>query len=88
MVLVDFQVEGCALRLYHFCQGGYVDMHAYQNIFRDCVDKLWMGDKPEILKKVGHSIVGYGVLVLCVERSKIVVFRTAEKPIYHAGFWF
>ena len=63
VVLVDFQMEGCALRLYHVCQGGYVAMHeidlygAEQNIFCDCVDELWMGGKAEKLKKVVHSTV-------------------------------
>ena len=28
-----------------------------QNICCDCVDKLRMGDKPDKLKKVGHSTV-------------------------------
>ena len=27
------------------------------NICRDCVDKIWMGGKPEKLKKVQHSTV-------------------------------
>ena len=28
-----------------------------RNIFRDCVDNLWMRGKPKKLKKVGHSNV-------------------------------
>ena len=27
MALVDCHMEGCASRLHHVCQGGYVDMH-------------------------------------------------------------
>ena len=52
VVLVDCQVEGCASRLHHVCQGGYVDMHeinldgAERNICRDCVDELQMESKP------------------------------------------
>ena len=44
-------------------RGGYVTMHeinhdrAERKIFRNCVDKLWMGVKPEKLEKVGHSTV-------------------------------
>ena len=30
---------------------------AEQNIFRNCVDELWMGGKPQKLKKVQHSTV-------------------------------
>ena len=56
-------MEGGASRLHPVCQGGYVDMHEInlggveQKICRNCVDKLWMGGKPEKLKKVGHSTV-------------------------------
>ena len=63
MALVGFQVDGCTSRLHHVCQGGYVDMHeinidrAERNICRDCVDKLWLGGKPEKLKNVGHITV-------------------------------
>ena len=43
--------------------GGYVAMHeinldrAERKICRNFVEKLWMGVKPEKLKKVGHSTV-------------------------------
>ena len=63
VALVDCQMKGCELRLRHVCQGGYVAMHeidldeAELNICRDCVDKIWMGGKPEKLKKVQHSTV-------------------------------
>ena len=30
---------------------------AERKICRDCFDKLWMGGKPDKLKKVGHSTV-------------------------------
>ena len=30
---------------------------AERKICRDCVDELWIGGKPEKLKKLGHSIV-------------------------------
>ena len=48
VALVDFQVEGCASRLYHVYQGGYVDMHeiepdeAERNICRGFFDELRM----------------------------------------------
>ena len=63
VTFVDCQVEGCASRLHHVYQGGYVAMHeinldeAEQKIFRDCIDKLWIGGKPDKLNKVGHSTV-------------------------------
>ena len=63
MALVDFQVEGCASRLHHVCQGEYVAMHKInidrveRKIFRDCVDEIFMGGKPDTLNNVGHSIV-------------------------------
>ena len=53
VALVDFQMKGCELCLHHVCQGEYVAMHyinldgAQLNICLDCVDKLWMGGKPE-----------------------------------------
>ena len=56
-------MKGCDLRLNHVCQGEYVDMHdidldgAELNICRKCVDELWMGVKPDKLKKVQHSTV-------------------------------
>ena len=58
MALYDFQIKGCELRLHHVCQGEYVSMHeigldgAELDIFCNCVDELWMGSKPEKLKKV------------------------------------
>ena len=61
--LVYYQMERCALRLHHVCQGEYVAMHeinldgAERNICHDFVDKIWMGGKPETLKKVGHNTV-------------------------------
>ena len=63
MELVDFQMEVCESCLHHICQGEYVAMHgidldgAEQNIFRNCVDELRMGGKPDKLKNVGHSTV-------------------------------
>ena len=56
-------MKGCELRLHHVFQGGYVAMYeidldgAELKIFLDCVDELWMGGKPEKLKKVGHITV-------------------------------
>ena len=63
VALVDCQMEGCASRLHHFYQGKYVAMHdidldgTERKIFRNCVDELRVGGKPEKLKKVGHSTV-------------------------------
>ena len=63
MALVDFQVEGCSLRLYQVCQGGYVAIYdidldgAEQNICFNWVAEFQMGGKPEKLKKLGHSTV-------------------------------
>ena len=43
--------------------GGYVAMHdiyldrSERKIFRDCVDELHMGGKPDKSKKVGYSTV-------------------------------
>ena len=34
----------------------YLDI-AERNICRGCVDNLWMGGKPDKLKKVGHRTV-------------------------------
>ena len=61
MALVDCKMKGCQLLLHHICQGEYVDMNeidideAELNIYRNCVDELWMGGKPDKLKKVQHS---------------------------------
>ena len=58
MALVDFQVEGCPLRLHHVCQGGYVVLNDIdfdgeeRKICRNCVDKIWGRGKSETLKKV------------------------------------
>ena len=63
MALVDCQMEGCASRLHHVFQGGYVAMHdinidgAERKICCDRVDELRMGGKPEKLNKVGQSTV-------------------------------
>ena len=63
VALADCQVEECASRLQHVYKGEYVAMNeinldgAEQNIFRNFVDDLWMGGKPEKLKKAGHSTV-------------------------------
>ena len=61
VALVDCQMKGCESRLHLVCQTGYVDMHEINldgeelNIYRNCVDELWMGGKPDKLKKVQHS---------------------------------
>ena len=63
VALVDCQMKVCESRLHHVCWGDYVDIHeinldgAELKIFRDCVDELWMGGKPDKLKKVQHSTV-------------------------------
>ena len=63
MALVGFQMKGRELSLHHVYQGEYVAMHeieldgAERKIFRECVDKIRMGDKPEKLKMVQHSTV-------------------------------
>ena len=63
MALVDCQIEGCESRLRQVCQGRYVAIYeiilegAEQNICHNCVDEIWMGGKPEKLKKVQHSTV-------------------------------
>ena len=63
MVVVDCQMNGCESRLYHVCLGEYVAMHeidldgAEQKICHNCVEEIWMGGKPEKLKKVQHSTV-------------------------------
>ena len=63
VALVGCQIKGFELRLRHVCQGGYVDMYdidldgAERKIFHNCVDQIWMGGKPEKLKKVQHSTV-------------------------------
>ena len=61
--LVDFQMKGHELHLYHVCKGEYVAMHvinidgAERNICHNCVDDLCMGGKPKKLKMVQHSTV-------------------------------
>ena len=63
VALVCFQMKGYELRLHHVWQVYYVAMHEIDldgselEICRDCVDKLWMGGKPEKLKKVQHITV-------------------------------
>ena len=63
VALVHCQMNGCELRLHHVCQGGYVNKHEIElngverKIFRECIDDLWMGCKPEKLKMVQHSTV-------------------------------
>ena len=63
VALVDCQIKGCESRLHHIWQGGYVVMHeinldgAERKICHNFVDELWMGSKPEKLKKVQHSTV-------------------------------
>ena len=56
-------MKECESRFYHVCQREFVAMHdidldiAERKICRNCVDELWMGGKPEELKKVQHSTV-------------------------------
>ena len=63
VVIVYFQMEGCASHMHHIYQMGYVDMHeididrSERKICSDCVDELQMGVKPDKLKKVVHSTV-------------------------------
>ena len=63
VALVDFQMKVCELRLHQVCQGSYVAMYdinidgAEQKVFRNCVDELWMGGKPQKLRKVQHRTV-------------------------------
>ena len=63
VAVVDCQMKGCKSRLHHVCQGDYVAMHeidldgAELNIFRNCVNNIWMVGKPEKLKKVQLSTV-------------------------------
>ena len=63
VALVDCQMKGCESILHHVRQGGYMAMHdidldeAERKICHNCVDKIWMGGKPEKLKKVQHSTV-------------------------------
>ena len=60
---VGRHMEVCASILYHVYQGRYVAMYdiyldrAEHTICRGCVDNLWMGGKPDKLKKVGHRTV-------------------------------
>ena len=61
VALVDCQMKVFESRLYHVYQGEYVAMHdidldgAEQKICHNCVDGIWMGGKPNKLKKVQHS---------------------------------
>ena len=61
VALVACNTKGCELRLHHVCQGEYVAMHeiklgvSERKIFRQCVDDLRMGGKPDKLKMVQHS---------------------------------
>ena len=63
VVLVDFRVEGCPLRLHRVCQGDYVVLDCIdfevgeRNICPDCVDKLRFRGGSAKLKKVGDSTV-------------------------------
>ena len=63
VALVDCQMKGCESCLHHVCQGEYVAIHeidldrAEWKICHNYVDELWMGGKPEKLKKVQHSIL-------------------------------
>ena len=60
VALVDCQMKVCELCLHQVFQGEYVAMHkidldiAELKICHNCVDKLWMGGKPDKLKKVQH----------------------------------
>ena len=59
VVLVDFQVEVCALRLHHVCRGEYVTMHKInidrvdRKICLDFFDELRMGGKTEKIEEGG-----------------------------------
>ena len=59
--LVDCQMKGFESRLHHVFQGGYVATHEIdldgeeRKICHNCVDELWMGGKPNKLKKMQHS---------------------------------
>ena len=63
VALVDCQMKGYESRLHHVCQGEYVAMHnidldgAEVKICPNCFDEIWMGGKPEKLKKVQHITV-------------------------------
>ena len=63
MALVDSQIKVCEWRLRHVFQGGYVAMHdidldgAELRICCGFVDDIWMGGKPDQLKKVQHITV-------------------------------
>ena len=63
MALVNSQTQRFESRLRHVYQGGYVAMYeinldgAERKICHNCVDNIWMGGKPEKLKKVQHSTV-------------------------------
>ena len=77
VALVDFQLEGCPLRLHHACQGGYVlfyDIYFEGEERKICckyVEKLGGGGgKSEKLNKVGYSTV-----------SKTVELEKEEKEV-------
>ena len=63
MELVDCQTKVCESRLHHVYQGEYVNTHEIyldreeRKICCNCVDDLWIGGKPDKLKKVQHSTV-------------------------------
>ena len=63
MALVDFQAEGCLLRLHHVCQGEYVVLNginfdgAEPKICRDCAENLREWEKSETLKMVGDRTI-------------------------------
>ena len=63
MALFNCHMKRCESFLYHVCQGGNVDMHdinddvAEWNIFHSCVDKLWMGGKPEKFDRIQGSLL-------------------------------
>ena len=63
VALVNFHMKGCKSCLHNLCQGEYVAMHEInideteRMICHNCVDELWMGGKPDKLKKSQHSPV-------------------------------
>ena len=63
VALVDCQMKGCEYLLHYVYQGEYVTMHdididgVERNIYHNYVDGIWMGGKPEKLKKAQHSTV-------------------------------
>ena len=58
VVLVGCQMKGRESGLHHVYQEEYLDIHeiyldgAYLKICCNCIDELWMGGKPDKLKKV------------------------------------